>query len=417
METAISTSSALLLLPPIPHPPSFATLKAAYNAPLLTCLRAVGHSTKPANQRILDIALPCPHLYNPSKATRESLYALTQTVVANLYKLLCIISAREGFDVEGVDGIDVRIVLLAYPRDGKSFVPSERRAEDELEGPVVKFGSLARCHKRWSTVFSVESEEGEQLLKRFLSIANANCSVQKLRGGIVQVSQLQGEKDHGTTTGTHHHKHVAVGGTFDHLHIGHKLLLTMVAFTVDPPSATEEKKAVITVGITAEDLLKNKKYAEFLEDWHDRYRSVHKYLHGIISFDPANEHPESVREIRNPGPNGHAVLVQYPSGLLIRYVEIWDPFGPTITDEDIDALIISAETRAGGKAVNEKRHAKSWKKLDVFEVDVLDADEQEEDAAGTKAQVGGVQKAFQNKLSSTEIRKLQAERSKGRSKV
>lgn len=365
----------------------------------------------------MDIALPCPHLYNSFQATRESLYALTQTVVANLYKLLCIISAREGFAVEAVDGIDVRIILLAYPRDGKTFAPFERRAEDELEGPVVEFGSLARCHKRWSTVYSVESEQGEQLLKRFLSIAQANCSVQKLRGGIVQVSQSQGEKDHDTTAQTKHHTHVAVGGTFDHLHIGHKLLLTMVAFTVDPPSATEEKKAVITIGITAEDLLKNKKYAEFLEDWHDRYQSVHKFLHGIVSFDPANEHPESVREIRNPGPNGHAVLVQYPSGLLIRYVEIWDPFGPTITDEDIDALIISAETRAGGKAVNDKRQDKSWRALDVFEVDVLDADEQEEDVAGTKAQVEGVQEAFQNKLSSTEIRKLQAERSKGRSKV
>ncbi|KAE9978752.1 hypothetical protein EG327_007275 [Venturia inaequalis] len=417
MESTNTKSSALLLLPPIPHPPSFAALKAAYNAPLLTCLRAVGHSHKPASQRTLDIALPCPHLQNSSKVTRESLYALTQTVVANLYTLLCIISAREGFDVEGVDGIDVRIILLAYPRDGKSFEPSEGRAEDELEGPIVQVGSLARCHKRWSTVYSVESEQGEQLLKRFLSIAKTNCPVQKLRGGIVQVSPTQGEKDHDTTAQTKHHKHVAVGGTFDHLHIGHKLLLTMVAFTVDPTSATEENKAVITIGITAEDLLKNKKYAEFLEDWHDRYQSVHKFLHGIISFDPANEHPESAREIRNPGPNGHAVLVQYPSGLLIRYVEIWDPFGPTITDEDIDALIISAETRAGGKAVNEKRQEKSWKTLDVLEVDVLDADEQEEEAGSTKAQVEGVQEAFQNKLSSTEIRKMQAERSKGRSKV
>lgn len=414
-----TTLSALLLLPPIPHPPTFAALKAAYNAPLLTCLRGVGHSHKTSSQRTLDIALPCPHLYNinTTTTTRESLYALTQAVVANLYKLLCIISAREGFDVEGVDGIDVRILLIAYPRDGKSFAISEKPAEDELEGPIVELGALARCNKRWTTIYSVESEQGEQLLKSFLSIANYKCSVQKLRGGIVQVSQTIKDAKQDTTAQTKHHTHVAVGGTFDHLHIGHKLLLTMVAFTVDPSPATEEKKAVITIGITAEDLLKNKKYAEFLEDWHDRYQSVHKFLHGIISFDPCNEHPESVSEIRNPGPNGHAVLVRYPSGLLIRYIEIWDPFGPTITDEDIDALIISAETRAGGKAVNQKRQEKSWKELDVFEVDVLDADEQEEDSAGTKSPAEGVQEAFQNKLSSTEIRKMQAERSKGRSKV
>lgn len=337
-------------------------------------------------------------------------------MVANLYKLICIISAKEGFDVEGIDGIDARILLLAYPRDGKSNAISEKRAEDELEGPIVELGALARCHKRWDTVYSVESEQGEQLLKHFLSIAKSECSIQRLRGGIVQVSQNPQEGDQDTTQ-SKYHKHVAVGGTFDHLHIGHKLLLTMVVFTVDPPSATEENKAMITIGITAEDLLANKKYAEFLEDWHERYQSVHKFLHGIISFDPANEHPENVTEIRNPGPNGHAVLVRYPSGLLIRYVEIWDPFGPTITDEDIDALIISTETRAGGKAVNQKRNDQAWKELDVFEVDVLDADEQEENAAGTRAQAQGVQEAFQNKLSSTEIRKMQAERSKGRSKV
>jgi phosphopantetheine adenylyltransferase len=414
---ALSAASALLLLPPIPHPPTFAALTAAYSAPVLTCLRSVSQSLKPANRRTLDIALPCPYLYNSSKKTRSSLYSGTQTVVANLYKLLCIISVREGFDVAGVEGIDARIILLAYSQDSHLDALAEKRAEDELEGPIVELGALARCLKRWGTVYSVESEQGEQLLKRFLSSAKSECSIQKLRGGVVQVLQNQQEEALATIAQPKYHKHVAVGGTFDHLHIGHKLLLTMVVFTVDRPSTTEENKAVITIGITAEDLLKNKKYAEFLEDWHERYQSVHKFLHGIISFDPANDHPESISEIRNPGPNGHAVLVRYPSGLLIRYVEIWDPFGPTITDEDIDALIISAETRAGGKAVNQKRREMSWKELDVFEVDVLDTDEQVEASAGTKAQIQGVQEAFQNKLSSTEIRKIQAERSKGRSKV
>jgi phosphopantetheine adenylyltransferase len=189
----------------------------------------------------------------------------------------------------------------------------------------------------------------------------------------------------------------------------------MVLFAVDP-STTEREERTVTIGITAEDLLKNKKYAEFLEDWHDRYTSVHRFLHGILSFNPTIEHPEQISEIKKPGPNGHAVLARYPSGLLIKYVEIWDPFGPTITDEKIDTLVISAETRSGGNAVNQKRKEQGWSELEVLEVDVLDAEEAE-DGDDKIAQAEGVQESFENKLSSTEIRRMQAERSKGRSKV
>jgi phosphopantetheine adenylyltransferase len=206
-----------------------------------------------------------------------------------------------------------------------------------------------------------------------------------------------------------------VGGTFDHLHIGHKLLLTMTVFMADP-SSSEQKRAV-TVGITAEDLLKNKKFAEFLEDWHERYSATHAFIHGLMSFDPDDDHPEHISEVKDPGPNGHVVIAEYPSGLQIKYTEIWDPFGPTITEEAVDSLIISAETRAGGKAVNDKRKEQNWRELDVFEVDVLDADEPEELDDEKTARPGDVQQAFQNKLSSTEIRKKQALSAPSRSKV
>ena len=85
------------------------------------------------------------------------------------------------------------------------------------------------------------------------------------------------------------------------------------------------------------------------------------------------------------------------SGLTINYVEIFDAFGPTITDEKISALVISGETRSGGKAVNDRREEKGWAPLEVFEVDVLDA----HDETGS----GSAKADFQNKISSTEIRR------------
>lgn len=51
-----------------------------------------------------------------------------------------------------------------------------------------------------------------------------------------------------------------MGGTFDHLHIGHKLLLK-TAFSIS-------RKVVI--GLTAEEMLNNKKYKSKLEDYKTR---------------------------------------------------------------------------------------------------------------------------------------------------
>ena len=80
-------------------------------------------------------------------------------------------------------------------------------------------------------------------------------------------------------------------------------------------------------------------------------------------------------------------------------MEILDPYGPTITDPDITALVISAETRAGGEAVNNKRRDRNWPALEVFTVDVLDTEESElPQDPDMRSQ------DFQSKLSSTEIR-------------
>lgn len=70
----------------------------------------------------------------------------------------------------------------------------------------------------------------------------------------------------------------------------------------------------------------------------------------------------------------------------MEIVEINDPFGPTVTNESITALVVSEETRNGGEAVNKKRLEKGWSELEVFMVEVIEGVEGE-------------------KLSSTEIRR------------
>lgn len=403
------TQRSLLLLPPPPEPATYAAIKASYNAPLLLALRSCANT---GSGTILEIALPCPALHRLKDAPRAASYASVQTVLANVYKLITILAARDRINVENTSGVDVRVLLVAYPRDGQVDI-QQLKTEKPIEGPVINIGALGKCHQRWSKVYAVESEEGEQVLKNFASFGVARAVVQKLRGGIVSIAPSE-RAEQGLIEEHRAHYHPAVGGTFDHLHIGHKLLLTMTIFMSD--TATTSQERAVTVGITAEDLLKNKKYAEFLEDWHERYAATHAFIHALMSFDPVNDHPEDISEITKPGPNGHAVIATYPSGLQIKYTEIWDPFGPTITVEAIDALVISAETRAGGKAVNDKRKEQGWRELDVYEVDVLDADDPDEQASETSGK-SDMQQEFQTKLSSTEIRKKRALSTQERSKV
>lgn len=402
---------ALLLLPPAPSPPSYAALKAAYHSPLFTVLRELARSPHRAQEpALLEIALPCPHLYGRLDAPRGPLYATTQQLVADLYKLITVTAAKEAIDTEDAEGVDARIILIAYPRDGQlKTPPPDSIAEQELQGPAIDISTLARRPRSWDAIYSVESEEGEAVLKRFLSFSKTPQNVSHVRGGIVPVeTPTLDTVPAEAPTDSMNHLAVAVGGTFDHLHIGHKLLLTMFAFVLGrrQASTAASTSSTLTVGITGDALLQNKKYAEHLESWKRRQESVHGFLSSLVYFGSPDDERIHIQEVNDPGPNGHAVHVSYPSGLTIKYVEIWDPFGPTITDKDISALVLSLETRSGGAAVNEKRKEQGWEPLEVFEVAVLDASE---DAS--------VDETFQSKLSSTEIRRRRGERIQARAKA
>jgi phosphopantetheine adenylyltransferase len=407
----MSIQHALLLLPPIPEPATYPSIKAAYHVSLLLVLRKLKESTP--GRSILDIALPCPHLWSSTELLRSTTYQASQVAIANLYKLVCIIAAKQGIEVADVDGdsIDIRIILVAYPRDGK-LKTGRSGITGNLLGPVVELDVLARSGRPWARIFSVETEQGETVLKNFKTLAEGkDYQYEKIRGGIVQVTKAHNASD----LVQHRCSSVAVGGTFDHLHIGHKLLLTMTLFALDTPTDGDQGKTkVVTIGMTAADLLAKKQYAEMLQSWKLRTERTHAFIQGISNFSTEGDQIEKSEEVHKPGPNGHALIIRLPwasSTLELRYVEIWDPFGPTITDPEIDTIVVSGETRSGGKMVNDKRVEFGMNELEVFEVDVLDTDEEDKSHGST------LENTFQAKLSSTEIRKAQAERLKGKSKV
>ncbi len=391
----------LLILPPAPSRSDYAAIKAAYERPL----REVFAVLQPP--LILQIALPCPHLYQQRHVPRCTLYQATQDLVAQVYKLICVISTRQSIDITGPDGIDARILLVEYPRDGEIQNLHGEAASASVHGPVIDLKTLAAVRPpRRLEIYSVNNEAGKQLWKNFRAVGELAQATNWVPGGVDEGLTETQDQNEEAASAARRHFDVAVGGTFDHLHVGHKLLLTMTAFMVDEAPEGEQVNRSLTVGITGDELLRNKKYAEYLESWTRRKDAVDGFLRSIICVGRHDQAVIRVEEKSEPGPNGHRVLIQMSPTLTVKCVEIEDPFGPTITEEAISALVVSAETRSGGDAVNSKRKEKGWAELDVFEVDVLDPLEGEEKDSG--GQKSALDEGFKQKISSTEIRRLES---------
>ena len=114
---------------------------------------------------------------------------------------------------------------------------------------------------------------------------------------------------------------VAVGGTFDGLHFGHRKLLSLAVSSVEPVSGK------LTVGITVDEMLTRKRYAEFIPSLDERMRGVQEFLFRLA-----------------PGMKNN-----------IRLVPISDSFGPPGRSENFDALVLSHETLDTGYQLNQHR--------------------------------------------------------------
>ncbi|KAJ6104540.1 hypothetical protein N7523_010860 [Penicillium sp. IBT 18751x] len=385
--------TAVLLLPP---PPSFDfnPVKDVFQTSVSDVLVKLSEALHGSHDiASLDIALAVPGLLSPASKPRARIFKQLQHYLTSIYTLVGAAAAALDIELDSPGGIDARVVFVDHS-------PSTTRSHF---GPILDVQSLAISDRQWDHVFYLGNEAGKALADAFVSYRNHEAS--KLRAvsssaeWTVPTILLSPEQDgrlsenesipKNQQLSTPHYS-VAVGGTFDHLHVGHKLLLTATALVLEPlEEADQRRDRILTAGITGDALLVNKKYAEYLESWEERYQSTASFLASIMVF--SKESAPQLERTWGSGPNEKTVKMRVQPNLIFNFVEIVDPFGPTITVEDISALVVSEETHSGGEAVNDKRKEKGWDVLGAFEVDVL--------------QAGATEANIDSKISSTDIRR------------
>lgn len=391
----------LLLLPSPPSTTLFSTIDTAYGAALQEVLHKLTQrrsDSEGESSVCLDIALATLFF----SRSQDGIFPEAQSLLARVYRLLCMVATKQTIDLDLPGGVDVRIFLVTNT-DGEGDHSGIGLSQEPFRlGPIVDMRTLAARSVLYNLIFSLENEQGEGMRQQLISQMNTSSSkpppFERVQGDFsFSVGKSWGSALDGQARPQAIHNSVAVGGTFDHLHTGHKLLLTATALVLQAAKGSDSKLH-LTVGITGDELLVNKKHADYVEAWDVRQRKVAGFLEHISIFPSVAFVERGEERINAAGPNGRRVVAKFGSDLDIDYVQISDPFGPTITDESISALVVSKETSAGGKAVNDKRQGLGWALLEVFEVDVLDATESSAIISSE------VQNSFQTKISSTEIR-------------
>ncbi|CAD7006594.1 bifunctional coenzyme A synthase isoform X2 [Ceratitis capitata] len=127
---------------------------------------------------------------------------------------------------------------------------------------------------------------------------------------------------------------VVVGGTFDRIHVGHKIFLTQAVIRCCRR---------LVVGVTTNQMSKHKTLSELILPVESRIDDIREFLTGI------------------------------DASLEYEIVPIYDPFGPTLSDPNLDMIVVSAETEKGGHKINELRMKNNMRPLEIYCIELVNS--------------------------------------------
>jgi len=130
-------------------------------------------------------------------------------------------------------------------------------------------------------------------------------------------------------------KVAAVGGTFDELHKGHGALI-LKAFDIGEH---------VIIGLSTDEFAKNLGKNHEIAPYEERSSELRSFL---------EEHGLTERT---------------------EILPLKDPYGPTVSSERIDALVVSRETEPRAHEINELRKKKDLRPLRIVTIEVVPADD------------------------------------------
>jgi pantetheine-phosphate adenylyltransferase len=131
-------------------------------------------------------------------------------------------------------------------------------------------------------------------------------------------------------------KMIAVGGTFDELHRGHKTLL-ITAF---------KHGENVLIGLCTDEFAKKLRKNHEIASYEDRAKELEKFLSDLGVYTRA------------------------------KIIPLSDPYGPAVTSAEIDAIVVSEETEPRARELNALRLKNGLRPLEIIVIDMVPAEDQ-----------------------------------------
>lgn len=278
-------SHGLLLLPSPPTPASEATIAAAFGLPLHAAVEALrSHSEK----CILDVALPLlTHEGSIGCVHSDEIIHLTTAV----YALLRGMFAECEIPTAGPGSIDIRIIPLLY--DARSTYTPLFGVKRHGPNVTPTIPCLVYSQRLWDSLYVVESEEGEEVYRKFRAVAVAKMgstptqvlsgSPCRVPGGIVlRDRRIVPRRSIAEPT---QYRLIYVRGSFATLDFADKLLLTVAAHLLRPVSATQQHLPGGEIILISSESAQ----ATETEDSNKPIENATSFLRAVGDFQPISE--------------------------------------------------------------------------------------------------------------------------------